>query len=180
MDLLKSEGLDLNSNYNFWRFAEVQESNSHIVENTRAEFVFEDGEIKVKENALSKHRKSISIYNTVEQLNKHPRLYINYLRRLAEAKGIKFEIQAKPEGKTTTKKKTKTNAKVEQILKARDLSPEEHERLKLRKKLAKQQPKRTSKLINSTGNSFSQRASWTRTSSPTSCTGTTPSEISSP
>jgi hypothetical protein len=65
MDLLKGEGLDLNSNYNFWRFAEVQELNSHTVDTTRAEFVFEDGEIKVQENALNKHRKSISIYNTV-------------------------------------------------------------------------------------------------------------------
>ena len=107
MDLLKSEGLDLNSNFNFWRFADIQESNSHIVDETRAEFVFEDGEIKIKVNALNKHRKSISIYNTVERLNKHPSLFINYLRRLAEAKGIKFEVQAKPEGKTTTKRKTK-------------------------------------------------------------------------
>ena len=112
MDFLKSEGLDLNSNYNFWRFAEVQELNSHIVENTRAEFVFEDGEIKMQENALSKHRKSISIYNTVEEQNKHPKLFINYLRVLAEAKGIKFEIQAKPEGKTTTKKKPKQTQKL--------------------------------------------------------------------
>ena len=112
MDFLKSEGLDLNSNFNFWRFAEVQEQNSHIVENTRAEFVFEDGEIKVKENALSKHRKSISIYNTVEQQNKHPKLFINYLRVLAEAKGIKFEIQAKPEGNTTTRKKPKQTQKL--------------------------------------------------------------------
>ena len=106
MDLLKGEGLDLNSNYNFWRFAEVQELNSHTVDETRAEFIFEDGEIKVKENALNKHRKSISIYNTVERLNKHPKLFINYLRVLAEAKGIKFEVQAKTEGTTTTKKKT--------------------------------------------------------------------------
>ena len=111
MDLLKGESLDLNSNYNFWRFADIQESNSHIVENTRAEFVFEDGEIKVKENALSKHRKSISIYNTVEEQNKHPKLFINYLRVLAEAKGIKFEVQARPEGKTTTKKKTNKKRK---------------------------------------------------------------------
>ena len=105
IDLLMGEGLDLNNNFNFWRFAEVQELNRHTVETTRAEFVFEDGEIKVQENALNKHRKSISIYNTVERLNKHPSLFINYLRRLAEAKGIKFEVQAKPEGETTTKKK---------------------------------------------------------------------------
>ena len=137
IDVLKGEGLDLNSNYNFWRFAEVQELNKHTVDETRAEFIFEDGEIKMQENALNKHRKSISIYNEVERLNKHPKLFINYLRRLAEAKGIKFEVQAKTEGTTTTKKKTKANVKVEQILKAKDLSPEEYERLRLRKKVGK-------------------------------------------
>ncbi len=105
MDFLKGEGLDLNSNYNFWRFAEVQELNKHTVDETRAEFIFEDGEIKMQENVLNKHCKSISIYNTVEQLNKHPKLFINYLRRLAKAKGIKFEVQAKPEGTIATKKK---------------------------------------------------------------------------
>ena len=45
IDLLKGEGLDLNSNYNFWRFAEVHELNKHSVDETRAEFIFEDGEI---------------------------------------------------------------------------------------------------------------------------------------
>ena len=156
MDFLKGESLDLNSNYNFWRFAEVQELNRHTVETTRAEFVFEDGESKVQENALNKHRNSISIYNTVERLNKYSSLFINYLRRLAEAKGIKFEVQAKPEGKTTTKKK-QSKRKIEQIMKAKDLAPEEYERLRLRRKISKLQHQRTSKLKNSIGDSFSQR-----------------------
>ena len=113
IDVLKGEGLDLNTNYNFWRFADIQESNSHIVDETRAEFLFEDGEIKIKENALNKHRKSISICNTVERLNQHPSLFINYLRRLAEAKGIKFEVQAKPEGgKSPQREKPKQMSKL--------------------------------------------------------------------
>ena len=137
MDFLKSESLDLNSNFNFWRFAEVQELNRHTVDNVRAEFVIEDGEIQFKESALSKHRKSISIYNTVERLNKHPSLFINYLKVLAEAKGIKFEVQPKPEGKTGQKKKTKATAKVDRILDARDLEPEEYDELRRKKKLGK-------------------------------------------
>ena len=112
MDFLKSESLDLNSNFNFWRFAEVQELNRHTVDNVRAEFVIEDGEIQFKESALSKHRKSISIYNTVERLNKHPSLFINYLKVLAEAKGIKFEVQPKPEGKQARRKRPKRRPKL--------------------------------------------------------------------
>ena len=77
MDFLKSESLDLNNNFNFWHFAEVQELNRHTVDNMRAEFVLEDGEIQLKESALSKHRKSISIYNTVERFNKHSSIFIN-------------------------------------------------------------------------------------------------------
>jgi hypothetical protein len=137
MDFLKSESLYLNNNFNFWRFAEVQELNRHTVDNMRAEFVLEDGEIQLKESALSKHRKSISIYNTVERLNKHQSLFINYLKVLAEAKGIKFEVQAKPEGEKGQKKKTKATAKVDNILKAKDLDPNEYERLRLRKKTGK-------------------------------------------
>ena len=137
MDFLKGESLELNNNFNFWRFAEVQELNRHTVDNVRAEFVIEDGEIQLKENALSKHRKSISIYNTVERLNKHPSLFINYLKLLAEAKGIKFEIQAKPEGKPNQQRKTKTTAKIDRILDARDLEPAEYDELRRKKKLGK-------------------------------------------
>ncbi len=180
IDVLKGEGLDLNSNYNFWRFAEVQELNRHTVDTTRAEFVFEDGEIKMQENALNKHRKSISIYNTVERLNKHPSLFINYLRRLAEAKGFKFEVQPKPEGKECQKKKTKTTAKIDKILEAKDLDPDEYERLRLRKKWARQPLKRTSKLKSSFGNSGSQLTTWIPIPSKTSSTEATLLETSSP
>ncbi len=39
----------------------------------------------------------ISVYNTVETLNKHRSVFINYLQVLARAAGIKFQIQAPPE-----------------------------------------------------------------------------------
>ena len=56
---------------------------------------------------------------------------------LAEAKGIKFEVQAKPEGKEGQRKKTKMTAKVDRILDARDLEPEEYDELRRKKKLGK-------------------------------------------
>ncbi len=56
---------------------------------------------------------NISVYNTVE----HPSIIINYLRVLAAARGIKFQIQAVPEEQKghpkKKKKKTKNNAKIE-------------------------------------------------------------------
>jgi len=138
MDFLKGDGLEINSNYNFWRYSEVLELNKHAVNTIRAEFVIEDGELMVKESTLSKQRKSISIYNEVERLNKHPSIFINYLKVLAEGKGIKFQIQQAPDDKgKQQKKKTKKQAKLEQILTAKDLTSEEYEELSLKKKMGK-------------------------------------------
>ena len=63
MDFLKGDGLEINSNYNFWRYSEVLELNKHAVNTMRAEFVIEDGELMVKETALSKRRKT-SVFTT--------------------------------------------------------------------------------------------------------------------
>ena len=158
MDFLKGEGLDMNNNYNFWTFNEIMHLNRHTVDATRAEFVVdENGDLQLKENALNKQRKTISIYNTVEEKNKHPSLFINYLRVLVASKGIKFEVQARPEeqeGAKKKKKKGKKNAKIEQILSAKDLDEEEFEELSLRKKRATRQQRKITKQKNIIGRSF--------------------------
>ncbi|MFM7990269.1 MAG: hypothetical protein ACKPKO_64235, partial [Candidatus Fonsibacter sp.] len=50
MDLLNGEGLNINSNYNFWKYAEVLELNQHTVANTRPEFLIEDGAMRIAES----------------------------------------------------------------------------------------------------------------------------------
>ncbi len=67
MDFLKGEGLDITKNYNCWRYSEVLELSKHTVNNIRAEFVIEDGELMLEESAPNKQRKNISIYNEVER-----------------------------------------------------------------------------------------------------------------
>ena len=69
MDFLKGDVLEISINYNFWKYSEVLELHKHSVNAIRAEFVIEGGELMVKENALSKQRKNISIYNEVERTN---------------------------------------------------------------------------------------------------------------
>ena len=66
MDFLKGEGLEINSNYTFWKYSEVLELNRMTVGTVRAEFLVEDGELRVEESTLSKQRKNISFYNTAE------------------------------------------------------------------------------------------------------------------
>ncbi|MFM7980836.1 MAG: hypothetical protein ACKPKO_16115, partial [Candidatus Fonsibacter sp.] len=96
MDFLNGEGLNIKSNYNFWKYAEVLELNKHTVANARPEFLIEHGRMRVAENEANAKRKSISVYITVKRLNTHPSVFINYLRALASAKGMTFTIQYPP------------------------------------------------------------------------------------
>ncbi|MFM7977974.1 MAG: hypothetical protein ACKPKO_01550, partial [Candidatus Fonsibacter sp.] len=76
----------------FWKYEEVLALNKHTVANTRPDFLIEDGVMRIAENEANSNRKSISVFNTVERLNNHPSVCINYLRVLASAKGMIFTI----------------------------------------------------------------------------------------
>ncbi|MFM7987718.1 MAG: hypothetical protein ACKPKO_51245, partial [Candidatus Fonsibacter sp.] len=96
MDSLNDDRLKINANYNFWKYAEVMELNKHTVTHTRPEFLMGDGVMRVAENEANSKRKIISGFHTVERLNKHPSVFINYLRVLAHAKCMTFAIQYPP------------------------------------------------------------------------------------
>ena len=92
--------------------------------------------MRVAENDANTKRKSISDFNTVERLNKHPSVFINYLRVLANAKGMTFNIQHPPAptpteeenatddqpAATPQKKKTKIESRASSIANAKDLT----------------------------------------------------------
>ncbi|MFM7980641.1 MAG: hypothetical protein ACKPKO_15110 [Candidatus Fonsibacter sp.] len=85
----------------------------------------------------------------MERLNKHPSVFINYLRALANAKGMTFNIQHPPaptEEDTATedqaaaapqKKKTKVESRASSIVSAMDLTQEEYEEISHRKKIGR-------------------------------------------
>ena len=146
MDFLNDGRLRINSNYNFWKYAEVMELNQHTVTNTRPEFLIEDGRMRVAENEANSKRKSISVFNTVERLNKHPSVFINYLRVLANAKGMTFNIQYPPteeepatedQAAAPQKKKTKVESMASSIAGAKDLTQEEYDEISKRKMMGK-------------------------------------------
>ncbi|MFM7989759.1 MAG: hypothetical protein ACKPKO_61645, partial [Candidatus Fonsibacter sp.] len=82
-------------------------------------------------------------------LNKHPSVFINYLRVLANAKGMTFNIQHPPapaEADPATedqaaaapqKNKTKVESRASIIVSAKDLTKEEYEEISQRKKIGK-------------------------------------------
>ncbi|MFM7978871.1 MAG: hypothetical protein ACKPKO_06105, partial [Candidatus Fonsibacter sp.] len=137
MGFLNDGRLKINNNYNFWKYAEVMELNKHTVTNARPEFLIDDGVMRVAENHANSKRKSTSVFNTVERLNKHPSVFINYLRVLASAKGMTFNIQYPPTEEypatedqaaaAPQKKKTKVESRVSSIVGAKDLTHEEYE-----------------------------------------------------
>ncbi|MFM7978708.1 MAG: hypothetical protein ACKPKO_05280, partial [Candidatus Fonsibacter sp.] len=106
--------------------------------------------MRVAENEANAKRKSISVFNTVERLNKHPSVFINYLRVLANAKGMTFNIQRPPaptpteeysstddQPATPQKKKTKVESRASIIVSAKDLTHEEYEEISHRNNIGK-------------------------------------------
>ncbi|MFM7978407.1 MAG: hypothetical protein ACKPKO_03745, partial [Candidatus Fonsibacter sp.] len=59
-------------------------------------FLIKDGRMRIAENEANAKCKSISVFNTIDHLNKHPSVFINYLRVLARARGMTFTIQYPP------------------------------------------------------------------------------------
>ena len=139
MDFLNDRSFKINNNYNLWKYSEVMELDRQTVQNTRLEVMVSEGELSVSENDRNSRRKQISVFNTVEKLNKHPSLYINYLRVLVLGKGMTFTIQGVPakEGETSGEATKPKNYKISAILEAKDLTAEEYEEIAARKKAGK-------------------------------------------
>ncbi len=101
MDFLKGEELDINSNDKFGRFSEVWELNRHAVDATRAESIYEDGELMLEESASDKQRKNMSVHSAVERLNEHPSIFINYLRAWQRVRALNSKSEKSPRGEST-------------------------------------------------------------------------------
>jgi len=139
IDILNDSSLRVNNNYNFWRYDEVLELNKHSVEHTSPEFQSEGEYLTlVEDNDRNRRRKMISVYNTVEKLNKNPCLFINHLRRLSEGKGMGFQITEKPSNDGEAGPKTKQkDYKLAAIMEAPDIDHDEYEDLSAKKKHGK-------------------------------------------
>ena len=93
MDILNDPRLKPNNNYCFWRFKEVLELNRQTVQTTNLRFIVEGDHLTIDDQNRNERRNTISVFNTTEKLNKHPSVYINYLRVLATGKGMTFNIE---------------------------------------------------------------------------------------
>ena len=131
--ILNDPALKINNNFFFWTFKELEAMNREMVSSTAYKFEIVGDEIRQAAPEDEK-RKTVSIYNETENLNKHESVFINYLRSLAQCKGYGFEIDQAEEGDKITRPE---NAKVASILEADDLDEEEFERLDHLKKIGK-------------------------------------------
>ena len=145
IDVMNAAELKINKNRCFWKYKEVLELNKHTVQ-PGVQFVITGSQLRLAES-VDTRRKNISVFNTVERLNKNPSLFINYLRILAEQKGMGFEIDQEAAGREeaeetdgepqTRAKDARTNYKLQCILQAKQISWSEYEELSSRKKAGK-------------------------------------------
>ena len=77
----------------------------------------------------------------VERLNKHPSLFVNYLKQLARSKGISFDLDEAPYETeeeippASTAKDATTNYRLEAIRDAPNITTAEYEEIVTRKKM---------------------------------------------
>ena len=133
IDVLNDPTLKINDNHNFWTSKEVLELNKAAVDNTPLAFMVKEGYLEIDKERHSR-RKTVSIYNTTEKLNKHTSLFINYLKGMCISKGMDFQITQRPADSPKAKKTNTKNYKVEAILAAKDLTNDEYDELAKLKK----------------------------------------------
>jgi hypothetical protein len=127
IDILNDVQFRINKNHYFWTYKEVQELNKDTVQPGMRMVV--SGDHMRLADTVDVRRKDISVFNHVERLNKHPCLFINYLRVLAKGKGMGFTID--DEGKPNEPRK---NYRLEAILQAKDITKQEYKEIATRKK----------------------------------------------
>ena len=96
----------------------------------------EDGKLTMSEG-VDERRKIISVFNTVERLNKHPTVYLNYLKLLVESKGMLFTVdkESLPEDSAyNSSRDSEKDYKMESILNAQNITDIEYEQIDKRKK----------------------------------------------
>ena len=77
IDVANGPFLKINNNHNFWSYNEVFDLNKDTVQ-PGMRFVVTGSQLRLTDNVDTK-RKSISVFNEVERLSKHPSLFINHL-----------------------------------------------------------------------------------------------------
>jgi len=136
INVMNEQTIQINNNHSFWTFRDIYETNKASIHN-RAFHV--EGSKLIIGATHDERRKIISVFNTVERLNKHPSLYLNFLKLLVESKGMLFTIDAEPLGKGefTSSRDRETDYKMQSVLNAEYLTHEEYEELSKLKKQGK-------------------------------------------
>ena len=135
MDIMNASELRINKNHCFWKHKEVLELNKTTVA-PGFNFAITGSTLRLTDN-IDTRRKNRSVFNQVEKLNKHPSLFINYLRVLATQKGTGFMIDQEGNKEEVKTKEPRTNYSLQAILQAKDIDGDEYERLTRRKKAGK-------------------------------------------
>ena len=86
---------------------------------------------------VDERRKIISVFNTVERLNKHPAVYLNYLKLPVESKGMLVTVDkgSLPEDTAISSSEDREqDYKMESIMNAQNITDIEYEKIDKRQK----------------------------------------------
>ena len=81
---------------------------------------------------VDERRKIISVLNTIERLNKHPTVYLKYLKLLVESKGMLFTVdkESLPEDSANSSSRDREQYyKIESILNAQNITDIAYEKV---------------------------------------------------
>jgi hypothetical protein len=133
--LLNDPAFLVNANYSFWRFPEVEALNREPLGlAARDRRLRTDGNVMTFAEDVGAKRKTVSIYNATEKLNKHPTIFLDYLRVLAQEKGYGWTVDELQPGQRPTREPA-AFTKVNCIVGAGELTVDDYERLsELRKR----------------------------------------------
>ena len=86
----------------------------------------------------------VSVFHTVERLNKHLAFYLNFLNLFVESKGMLFTVDKAPlaKGEFTSSRDRETDYKIQTIVNAPIITPEEYEELKTKNKAGRRHMQR--------------------------------------
>lgn len=138
VDIAGDPQLKINKNHCFWKYGEVLELNrSTVTATTGFRFTVANGLLRLSDSP-DVRRKNISVFNQVERLNKHPSLFINYLRILAASKGMGFTVDEEQLlERTAAAKEPRTNYRLDCIMQAPEITQTEYDEISARKKQGK-------------------------------------------
>lgn len=129
---ISNTSFSINNNYNFWTYIETKLLYDSNNKNYNHDFIINDNGSITQQKTEHDDYYINCIFNRCEDLNKDKSIYINFLKTLCINKGYTFEFI---NDKLIQPKKNVSSIKIDNILNAFDITPDQHDKMNNMKKI---------------------------------------------